>query len=137
MAQSIIKDITRLQNSKNGNPRFHIIMEDGTEGTTKTDAGWAYSIDPWGWKGKKVNYEWKEYKSGFKVYGDIEEAQEQTFQVWADVEVAWCYEVTATSKEEALEMFNSGNHDFNVVEEQIGSAKVNQILDEDNNLTIF
>ena len=71
MTQSIIKEITRLQNSKNGNPRFHIIMEDGTEGTTKTDAGWAYSIDPWGWKGKKVNYEWKEYKSGFKVYGDI------------------------------------------------------------------
>ena len=71
MMQSIIKEITRLQNSKNGNPRFYIIMEDGAEGTTKTDAGWAYPIDPWGWKGKKVNYEWKEYKSGFKVYGDI------------------------------------------------------------------
>lgn len=62
---------------------------------------------------------------------------EQSFKVWADIEVAWCYEVTATSKEEALKMFNSGNHDFDVVEEQIGSAKVNQIIDEDDNLTIF
>ena len=62
---------------------------------------------------------------------------QKVFKIWADVEVAWCYEVTATSEEEALEMFSSGNHDFDVVEEQIGSAKVNQIIDEDDNLTIF
>ena len=80
MTQSTIKEITRLKTSKNGNPRFHIIMEDGTEGATKADAGWAYSIDPWGWKGKKVNYDWKIYKSVYRVFDSIEEAQEMTRQ---------------------------------------------------------
>mgnify|MGYP003643029481 FL=1 len=72
MAQSIIKEITRLQNSKNGNPRFHIIMEDGAEGVTKTDAGWAYEIVPHAWEGKLCTYEVKEYKSGYRVFGSVE-----------------------------------------------------------------
>lgn len=62
--------------------------------------------------------------------------EDKTFKVWADIEVSWCYEVQAESKEEALKMFDSGNHDFDVVEEQVGSMKAVQIIDEDNNLTI-
>ncbi len=44
MTQSVIKSISRLQNSKMGNPRFHIEMEDGTKAATLSNAGWAYEI---------------------------------------------------------------------------------------------
>ena len=39
-----IESIERLRNSRNGNPRFKIRCTNGIEGTTKTDAGWAYAI---------------------------------------------------------------------------------------------
>ena len=72
MNQSVIKSITRLQNSKQGNPRFHIQMEDGTQGATQSNAGWAYEIVPIMWEGKRCQYEVKEYKSGYRVFGRVE-----------------------------------------------------------------
>ena len=72
MAQSVIKSISRLQNSKMGNPRFHIEMEDGTKAATLSNAGWAYSIVPNAWEGKRCIYEIKQYKSGYRVFDSIE-----------------------------------------------------------------
>lgn len=39
-----VESIEKLRNSRNGNPRFKIRFTNGIEGTTKTDAGWAYAI---------------------------------------------------------------------------------------------
>lgn len=39
-----VKEIKRLCNSRNGNPRFRIRFSNGISGTTKTDAGWVYAI---------------------------------------------------------------------------------------------
>jgi len=72
MTQSTIKTITRLQNSKMGNPRYHIEMTDGTKGATQSNAGWAYEIVPHAWEGKLCTYEVKEYKSGYRVFGSVE-----------------------------------------------------------------
>jgi len=72
MQQSVIKSISRLQNSKQGNPRFHIEMTDGTSAATKSNAGWAYSIVPMMWEGKRCTYEIKQYKSGYRVFDSVE-----------------------------------------------------------------
>lgn len=72
MRQSTIKSITRLQNSKVGNPRFHIEMADGTSAATMSNASFAYSIVPHGWEGKRCSYKIKEYKSGYRVFEDVE-----------------------------------------------------------------
>ena len=71
MTQSTIKSITRLQNSKDVNPRYHIEMEDGTKGATQSNVAWAYDIIPSIWEGKHCTYEIKQYKSGYRVFGDI------------------------------------------------------------------
>ena len=39
-----IESIERLNNSRNGNPRYKITFTNGIEGTTKTDAGFVYAI---------------------------------------------------------------------------------------------
>lgn len=39
-----IESLEKLRNSRNGNPRFKIRFTNGIEGTTQTDAGWAYAI---------------------------------------------------------------------------------------------
>lgn len=70
--QSTIKAITRLQNSKSGNPRFHITMEDGTKAATLSNAGWVYEIVPHAWEGKRCKYKVKEYKSGYRVFDSVE-----------------------------------------------------------------
>ena len=44
MKATEIESIEKLSNSRNGNPRFKMRFTNGIEGTTKTDAGWAYAI---------------------------------------------------------------------------------------------
>ena len=39
-----VESITRLRNSRNGNPRLRIRFHCGIEGTTPSDAGWVYGI---------------------------------------------------------------------------------------------
>ena len=41
-----VEKIDRLKNSRNGNPRYKFIFEDGDALTTQTDAGWVYAICP-------------------------------------------------------------------------------------------
>ena len=41
-----VEKIARLKNSRNGNPRFKFVFEDGDALTTQTDAGWVYAICP-------------------------------------------------------------------------------------------
>ena len=41
-----VEKIDRLKNSRNGNPRFKFVLEDGDALTTQTDAGWVYAICP-------------------------------------------------------------------------------------------
>lgn len=41
---SQIDSIARLNNSRNGNPRYLIAFTDGIIGKTKTDAGFVYAI---------------------------------------------------------------------------------------------
>jgi len=45
-----LESITRLKNSKEGNPRFRISFTDGTVGTTPRNAGWAYGIHAGMWQ---------------------------------------------------------------------------------------
>lgn len=71
MTQSTIKSIKRLQNSKVGNPRFHVEMTDGTKCATQSNVSWAYDIEPDAWEGKRCVYDVKEYKSGYRVFGSI------------------------------------------------------------------
>jgi hypothetical protein len=47
-------------------------MEDGTKAATLSNAGWAYSIVPHAWEGKRCKYEIKEYKSGYRVFDSVE-----------------------------------------------------------------
>jgi hypothetical protein len=44
-----LESITRLKNSKEGNPRFRIQFTDGTIGTTPRNAGWVYGIHEGMW----------------------------------------------------------------------------------------
>ena len=42
---SQLTDVERLRNSRNGNPRYRLVV-DGKTGITKCDAGWVYALDP-------------------------------------------------------------------------------------------
>lgn len=68
---SWVDTIVRLKNSKNGNPRYLIAFTNGITGTTKTDAGFAYSIHSgmtW------VNVTFHFTPKGKCIIDDIEEA---------------------------------------------------------------
>ena len=39
-----VESIERLNNSRNGNPRYKITFTNGIEGVTKSDAGFAYAM---------------------------------------------------------------------------------------------
>tara|TARA_R110002033_G_scaffold82346_1_gene133199 strand:- start:369 stop:614 length:246 start_codon:yes stop_codon:yes gene_type:complete len=41
-----VSDITRLNYSRNGNPKFLFSFKNGMEMETPTDAGWVYAISP-------------------------------------------------------------------------------------------
>jgi hypothetical protein len=62
-------------------------------------------------------------------------SEPRRFLVLADVECAWEYEIYANSQEEALKMWRSGNHEFHVNNEMIGSVKATHIEDDEYNVT--
>ena len=41
-----VSDITRLNSSRNGNPKFLFSFKNGMEMETPTEAGWVYEISP-------------------------------------------------------------------------------------------
>tara|TARA_R100000734_G_C3312096_1_gene103035 strand:+ start:571 stop:768 length:198 start_codon:yes stop_codon:yes gene_type:complete len=57
------------------------------------------------------------------------------FVVLADVEVSWEYEIYADNQEEALEMWNTGNHEYHVINEIAGDVKFVRIEKENTNDT--
>ena len=55
--------LERLNNSRNGNPRFRVILANGQIGKTKIDAGFCYGICD-SWVGKRVRAEYRVTSSG-------------------------------------------------------------------------
>ena len=41
---TLVDSIKRLNNSRNGNPRFEVVFNTDQKGKTKTDAGFTYAI---------------------------------------------------------------------------------------------
>tara|TARA_R100000995_G_C3477088_1_gene121574 strand:- start:1192 stop:1485 length:294 start_codon:yes stop_codon:yes gene_type:complete len=67
-----IKRTKRLNNSRNGNPKFKFIFENGTEMVTPTDAGWIYGLTPHTLHGKEVTIQFKIIRNGYELQ-DIKE----------------------------------------------------------------
>jgi hypothetical protein len=65
--QSRIESIKRLNNSRNGNPRFSIALENGVAGKTQSDASFAYAICD-GWQGNSALAEFKVTNAGNVIF---------------------------------------------------------------------
>lgn len=50
----IVKTVERMQNSRNGNPRYRFLFANGKHLTTPVDAGWVYEIVPQQWQNSVV-----------------------------------------------------------------------------------
>lgn len=57
------------------------------------------------------------------------------FLIMCDIECSWEYEIFADTKEEALQMFKTGNHEYYVYQEHIGDIKATHIQDDNHNIT--
>lgn len=68
---ALVDTIVRLNNSKNGNPRYLIAFADGLSGITKSDAGFVYGIHS-GLSYVRVTYHFT--PRGKCIIDDIEEA---------------------------------------------------------------
>ena len=68
---STLAKLERLENSRNGNPRFKVTLANGQSGKTKTDAGFAYAICD-NWQGKQVRAEYRVTGNGNLMFTDLE-----------------------------------------------------------------
>jgi hypothetical protein len=71
---STLEKLERLNNSRNGNPRFKVTFADGRHGKTDTDAGFAYAICD-SWQGERVRAVYRITPSGNIAIMDLELAQ--------------------------------------------------------------
>jgi hypothetical protein len=62
----------RLKLSRNGNPRFRIMIENHGMYTTSSDASVSYDIDNWSRSGEVV--EWTLTRAGRVAYGQVVES---------------------------------------------------------------
>jgi hypothetical protein len=74
-----VEKIDRLKNSRNGNPRFKFIFEDGDALTTQPDAGWVYAICPDQLTGRPIAATYHFTPSGKGVLDGV-----ATCQPWQD-----------------------------------------------------
>ena len=74
-----VEKIERLKNSRNGNPRFKFVFEDGDALTTQTDAGWVYAICPDQLTGRPIAATYHFTPSGKGVLDGV-----ATCQPWQD-----------------------------------------------------
>ena len=74
-----VEKIDRLKNSRNGNPRYKFIFEDGDALTTQTDAGWVYAICPDQLTGRPIAATYHFTPSGKGVLDGV-----ATCQPWQD-----------------------------------------------------
>ena len=74
-----VEKIDRLKNSRNGNPRFKFVFEDGDALTTQTDAGWVYAICPDQLTGRPIAATYHFTPSGKGVLDGV-----ATCQPWQD-----------------------------------------------------
>jgi hypothetical protein len=68
---STLAKLERLNNSRNGNPRFKVTLANGQSGKTKTDAGFAYAICD-SWQGKLARAEYRVTNSGNLMFTGLE-----------------------------------------------------------------
>lgn len=68
---SELTKLERLNNSRNGNPRFHVTLANGQAGKTKSDAGFAYAICA-NWQGKPVKAQYRITQAGNIIFTDLE-----------------------------------------------------------------
>lgn len=68
--RSKLIDIERLNNSVNGNPRMKLGFANGITGITKSDAMWAYGIDP-SWIGQSITFEFHYTNAGKCIIDDV------------------------------------------------------------------
>jgi len=69
---AILDGVERLNNSRNGNPRYKFTFEGlNISGTNQADAGWIYGITPRNLEGMPVTVEFHHTKSGKVVIDDV------------------------------------------------------------------
>ena len=69
-----IKSIERLNNSRNGNPKYNFVLYDDEVATeidmvTPTDAGWVYGIDPHALIGSSVTIDYRLFRNNYQIEG--------------------------------------------------------------------
>jgi hypothetical protein len=62
--------LERLKDSRNGNPRFRVVLSNGQIGKTKTDSGFTYGICD-SWVGKRVRAQYRVTNSGNLMFTDL------------------------------------------------------------------
>jgi hypothetical protein len=75
-------DVERLNNSRNGNPRYRFTFDGGETMKTAPDAGWVYSINPDSLIGRPVAATYHVTKTGRAVLDGV-----ATCQPWQDAAV--------------------------------------------------
>jgi len=69
--QSKLVELIRLQNSRNGNPKFRLVFENGLIGNTRTDSGEAYKLCD-SWIGRSVKFDWSVNNRGQTFISDFD-----------------------------------------------------------------
>jgi hypothetical protein len=64
-----VADVKRLNNSRNGNPQFQFIFENGLEMRTPADVMWAYEIVPTAIIGTLIRVKYRTYRNGLQIVG--------------------------------------------------------------------
>ena len=71
--QAEVVKLERLQNSKNGNPKYAVTLENGRTYKNSADAGWVFGVD---WEGVEpqtyVDITYHETKSGRLVLDNLQ-----------------------------------------------------------------
>ena len=64
-----VENIERCKNSRNGNPKFKFVFDNGLEMKTPTDSGWVYSITPHSLINEVLRVTFKTTKRGYIILG--------------------------------------------------------------------
>ena len=56
--------VERLKNSRNGNPKFRLVFDNGLIMQTPTDAGWVYGISPDAIENTKIRVKYRTSVNG-------------------------------------------------------------------------
>jgi|TARA_R110002020_G_scaffold458642_1_gene676166 hypothetical protein len=62
-----VAKVEKLNNSRNGNPKFKFIFENGLEMVTPTDVMWAYEIAPHVLIGTPLRVKYRMYSKGLQL----------------------------------------------------------------------